>query len=113
MNMQETVSLYNWLAPKKEDLETEGSSATALSMDATAELGFKVTVGSVKKALKAAGINLKVKKNSSKVSDVIDLAVELARFGEFSDDFVEDLLNDPAVPPVVKKALQEEEPEEE
>lgn len=110
MNMQETVSLYNWLTPKKEELENEGSSATALSAVASAELGFKVTVGSVRQALEASGINMKLKKGGSRVkaSEVMDIAIELARFGEFEEEFVTDMLNDSAVPKAIKDALIEE-----
>lgn len=111
MNVNESVKLYQWLAPQKEALENDGSSASALAARATAELAFKVSPGSIKQTLEAAGIAMKLKKSSAKddVENLTDLCCELAKFGTFPESFVSDILEDASVPAAVKEALTDAE----
>lgn len=107
MQVVEVVKLNDWLVANKESLETEGSSFSGLSRLATSELGFRVTTGSIKAGLKAAGIKLKHRKASLKQQNLnlLAIAVELASSGDFTNTFIEELVADPEVPQGVKDVI--------
>lgn len=108
MNMKDTLKLTSWLEERREQLENEGSSISALSKQAADELAFKVTAGSMKKALEATEIKLKLRKvkSTETVAALLALAVELIENGTFTATFKEDILADLDVPAVVKEAFE-------
>lgn len=108
LGMAQTVSVFNWISERKDFLEDEGSNYSMLSKQATAELGFKVSTGIIKKALNEAGIEIRMRKGGgSNAEKLIDLCVELVNNGDFNEEFLEDLKTDPETPQRVKDALAE------
>lgn len=104
LTMGQQVKVYKFIEAQKEKLEEEGSNYKALSEQATLDLGFNVSTGYIKKAIGEAGIEIKLKKSSSKQAyeKLFDLCIELASNGDFKAEFMNDLIDDPEVPQPIK-----------